>query len=105
MFFSSSHSMALRITVLDILLQIILCFSLQIQAPVEFCGPHLIPLSEKQRPQHQRLHVANWSVLLIGGERFWKEGGNLKDFKEIFQQKKKELEKPNQSINLLPKTV
>lgn len=88
MFFSRSHSMALRIMVLDILLQIILCFSLQIQTPADFYGPHLNPLSEKQRPQHQRLHVANCSVLLLGQKRLWKGGGSSNDFKEIFQQKK-----------------
>lgn len=52
--FSSSRSVALRGTVLNIRPQVILCFSLQMQSPVDFQGLNLIPLSEGQKPHHHR---------------------------------------------------
>lgn len=52
--FSSSHSVVLRGTVLNIRLQVILCFFLQMQSPLDFQGLNLIPLSEGQKPHHHR---------------------------------------------------
>lgn len=98
--------MVLGVMFLNIHLQVILRSSLKIQSLVDFYGPNLIPLSERQKPHHHRDSTLPTDLFYYYvGKDFGGAGKSLKDFEEISQQKKKDLEKPNQPINPFPKTV
>lgn len=104
--FSSPHSMALRVMFMNIHLQVILCSSLKMQSLMDFYGPNLIPLSERQKSHHHRDSTLPTDLFYYYvGKGFGGTGGSSKDFKEISQQKKKELKKPKQPINPFPKAV
>lgn len=98
-FFSSSCSVVPRIRFLNLQLRVFLCTSLEVQFLLDFCGPDLTLLSERQMPHdHRDFTLPTDLCYYYVGKDFGGAGESLKDHKELSQQKKKELEKPKQPI-------